>query len=119
MAPALVPLMPSMTSRPSSRRRSSTPQVKAPCVPPPWSAKLTARCSATRLLRHLFRLGLGIVLGDGGERRGALLRLLLALPHRGIDAAVGEERHMVAALDDAAVLEHEDLVGAHHGREAM
>src|SRR5215469_8767366 len=40
IAPAEVPEMPSITSRPSSSRWSSTPQVKAPCAPPPWSARL-------------------------------------------------------------------------------
>src|SRR5262245_33729584 len=33
--------MPSMRSHGSSSRRSSTPQVKAPCAPPPCSAKST------------------------------------------------------------------------------
>src|SRR5579885_2497462 len=40
MAPALVALMPSRARRSSSSRRSSTPQVKAPCAPPPCSARL-------------------------------------------------------------------------------
>src|SRR5690554_5587511 len=40
MAPALVPLTASMAMRPSSRSRSSTPQVKAPCEPPPCRARL-------------------------------------------------------------------------------
>src|SRR3984957_12720878 len=40
MAPALVALMPSNRRSFSSSRRSSTPQVKAPCAPPPWSARL-------------------------------------------------------------------------------
>jgi len=34
-APALVAVMPSKASRPSSSRRSSTPQVNAPWLPPP------------------------------------------------------------------------------------
>ena len=41
MAPALVPLTASNASRPSSIRASSTPQVKAPCEPPPCRARLT------------------------------------------------------------------------------
>ena len=41
IAPAEVPEMPSKASRPSSRIASSTPQVKAPCAPPPCSARLT------------------------------------------------------------------------------
>src|SRR6185503_19202267 len=50
IAPADVPEMPSMPSQGSSSRRSSTPQVKAPCAPPPCSAKSTrtgARLDAT------------------------------------------------------------------------
>src|SRR5215475_11205355 len=39
MAPADVPEMATIFSRSSSSRRSSTPQVKAPCEPPPCSAK--------------------------------------------------------------------------------
>ena len=41
IAPAEVPDMPSMRSQGSSRRRSSTPQVKAPCAPPPCNARST------------------------------------------------------------------------------
>src|SRR6516165_6780935 len=40
IAPALVPLTAAMCSRSSSRSRSSTPQVKAPCEPPPCRASL-------------------------------------------------------------------------------
>src|SRR5215204_4171833 len=43
MAPALVALMPSNSIVSSSSRRSSTPQVKAPCAPPPWRARLMVR----------------------------------------------------------------------------
>ncbi|MCY1536258.1 hypothetical protein D9M68_717060 [compost metagenome] len=39
MAPALVPLMPAISSVSSSSRRSSTPQVKAPWEPPPCRAR--------------------------------------------------------------------------------
>ena len=42
-APALVPLRPSKPRRPSSRRASSTPQVKAPWEPPPCRARLSIR----------------------------------------------------------------------------
>src|SRR5262245_43038996 len=42
MAPADVPDMPSMRSQGSSRRRSSTPHVKAPCEPPPCRARSTS-----------------------------------------------------------------------------
>ena len=40
MAPAEVPEMASIRSHGSSSRRSSTPHVKAPCEPPPCSARL-------------------------------------------------------------------------------
>ena len=40
IAPALVPLIPRIDSRLSSSSRSSTPQVSAPCDPPPCSARL-------------------------------------------------------------------------------
>src|SRR5882672_6925197 len=42
-APALVPLIQPTLIVSSSSRRSSTPQVKAPCAPPPSSARLR-RC---------------------------------------------------------------------------
>src|SRR6516225_8091673 len=41
MAPALVALIASIPRRPSSSKRSITPQTKAPCAPPPWSARFT------------------------------------------------------------------------------
>ena len=48
--PALVAEMPSTVSWSSSRKRSSTPQVKAPWLPPPCNAKLTAFRPAIRAL---------------------------------------------------------------------
>src|SRR5579883_1628200 len=113
IAPALAPLIPSISTRSSSSRRSSTPQVKAPCVPPPWSARLMTRLSgvsrgpATTLFRHR------------RERRRMLGRLLLPRPHGGIDAALRQERCVIAPLDNAAIVENEDLVGVDDGREAM
>ena len=41
IAPALVALIASMSSRPSSSTQSIMPQTKAPCAPPPCRAKLT------------------------------------------------------------------------------
>ena len=41
MAPAEVPDMPTMSIQSSSRIRSRTPQVKAPCAPPPCRARST------------------------------------------------------------------------------
>jgi hypothetical protein len=47
IAPALAPEMAAISSRPSSNRASSTPQVKAPWAPPPCRARFT------RLVRGL------------------------------------------------------------------
>jgi hypothetical protein len=49
MAPALVALMALVDRRPSSSMASSTPQVKAPCAPPPCRASETGRGEADRL----------------------------------------------------------------------
>ncbi len=45
IAPALVALIASSDSRPSSSNASSTPQVNAPCAPPPCNARETGRVS--------------------------------------------------------------------------
>ena len=52
--------------------------------------------------------------GRSGRRR-----LLLARPHLGVGAAAGEELVVAAVLDHRALLQHEDLVGVDHGREAV
>ena len=49
----------------------------------------------------------------------ALRRLLLAEPHIGIDTVTQQQFPMVAALDDAAVVEHQDLVGFDDRRQPM
>jgi len=41
--------------------------------------------------------------------------LLLQLPHAGVGAAPGEQVGVMTALDDVALIEHDDLVGVHHG----
>jgi hypothetical protein len=41
MAPALVPLIVAISIRSSASSRSSTPQVNAPCAPPPCRARST------------------------------------------------------------------------------
>ena len=53
-SPAEVAVMPSMSIVFSSRSRSSAPQVKAPCAPPPCRARLTTFRAAltTRSIRH-------------------------------------------------------------------
>src|SRR5438093_5628115 len=46
--------MPSKSMRSSSSRRSSTPQVKAPCAPPPCNARLTV-CVVSAAARRVVR----------------------------------------------------------------
>src|SRR5215831_6763369 len=87
IAPAEVPEMPSIRSHGSSSRRSRTPQVKAPCAPPPCSAKSTrtgARFDATVLLvtsDHLYddlaacRREIKIMLQECQERKPGMLIL--------------------------------------------
>src|SRR4051794_20159307 len=45
--------------------------------------------------------------------------LALAVPHRGVDAALRPQPRMGAALCDDATVEHDDLVGPDHGGEAV
>ena len=45
-------------------------------------------------------------------RRGGFA---LLVPHRGIMAVLRQQFGMAAALDDAAVIQHQDLIGIHHG----
>src|SRR5690606_39659173 len=52
-------------------------------------------------------------------RGGVVLPGALAVPEPGVAAAEGEELGVAAALDDAALLEHDDAVGIDHGREAV
>src|SRR5690606_7317829 len=43
----------------------------------------------------------------------------LTVPHRGIQPVRGEQRLMRAALDDAAVIDHDNLVGIDDRREPV
>ena len=59
-----------------------------------------------------------------GDDPLSLQRLLfyglgLAAPHVGVDAVLHHQRHVRAALGDAALDQHDDLVGVDHGRQAM
>ena len=45
--------------------------------------------------------------------------LALAVPELGIDAAAADQGFVVAAFNDHAVIQHDDLVGIDDGREAM
>src|SRR5512134_320521 len=55
--------------------------------------------------------------GCGGERAVAPLLAALDLPHRCIRATARQQLGMRAALDDAAVIQHDDLVGVHDRRQ--
>src|SRR5690606_1934050 len=56
----------------------------------------------------------------GGDLLGELVhRGLLAGPHLAVDAAAHKQRLVTAALDHAASFQHQDLVGLHHGGEAV
>src|SRR5580704_8170030 len=61
---------------------------------------------------RLFDLMLDLALGFGGG-------LLLALPHVGVEAVARQKFSVAAALDDAAAVEHDDLVGMDDGREPV
>jgi hypothetical protein len=50
---------------------------------------------------------------------GALFLFGLSRPHPGIDAAACQQIPVAAPLDDAPVLEHEDLIGIDHRGQAM
>jgi len=45
--------------------------------------------------------------------------LALAVPHAGVEPALGEQLVVRAALDDGALVEHDDLVGTDDGGEPM
>src|SRR6266851_8119685 len=60
--------------------------------------------------RRLRRLDLAFGFGRG---------FLLAAPHVGIEAVLGQQLGMTAALGDAAAIEHDDLVGVDDGGEPM
>src|SRR5262245_39772298 len=73
--------------------------------------------SRATLPRKMYSLG-----GPSLRRRRPLpvvRRFLLALPHGRILAGAGQQVAMPAALGDAAVLQHDDLVGVDHGGEAV
>src|SRR5262249_33054962 len=55
----------------------------------------------------------------GGPFVLALAQLELPLPHRGIDTALAQQIEMMAAFDDAPMIEHHDLIGIDDGGEAM
>src|SRR6185312_14481509 len=116
MAPALVPLMPSMKMRPSRISRSSTPQVKAPCAPPPCSARLTRLRAVRRrkLIDIAARLlaGPAAIHGQGDARDGG--RIVAAQEDRERAEMLGRrefqhgllfrEQHLLRLVDRDALL---------------
>jgi hypothetical protein len=71
IAPAEVPEIASMSSQVSSSRRSSTPQVKAPWLPPPCSARSTSRGSrAPAAARGFLAMVTHAFAGDAGRVLG-------------------------------------------------
>jgi hypothetical protein len=70
--------------------------------------------------RSTSSVAIGSALAEGFlELVARLGGLALAVPHRGIGAAAGEQVGMGATLDDLAVDEDEDLVGIDDGGEAV
>src|SRR4051794_7926711 len=59
------------------------------------------------------------VLSGSGELLARLLRLALPVPHAGVESNFEQQFVMRAALDDDAVVEHDDLVGADDGGEPV
>src|SRR5258708_39846657 len=59
------------------------------------------------------------VFGHAGELLARLLRLALPVPHAGVESRLEQQLVMGAALDDDAVVEDDDLVGADDGGEPM
>src|SRR5262245_54866609 len=64
-------------------------------------------------------IGCDHVVADLGELLARRFRLALPVPHAGIEPALGEQRLMGSALHDHALVEHDDLIGGHDGREPM
>src|SRR6266581_1818339 len=69
--------------------------------------------------RRRIAVGRDHFVADFGKLLTRRLRFALAVPHAGIEPALGEQRLMGAALHDHALVEHNDLIGSHDGREPM
>ena len=57
--------------------------------------------------------------GTGWFQRRLFLLLLLQNPHLGVSAGAREKLVMRATLDDAPMIEHQDLVGIHDRRKPV
>ena len=65
------------------------------------------------------RLGASIILAGAGKFLARFFGLTLAIPHAGIKAIRCQQRIVRAALDDLALVQHDDFVSPHDGREPM
>src|SRR6202521_5920466 len=68
---------------------------------------LDRRCDQGVVDRRRIAVGRGAIVGDPRQLFARLLGLALAVPHAGIEPALGEQLMMAAALDDGALVEHE------------
>ena len=93
IAPAEVPEIPTMCSHGSSSSRSSTPQVKAPCEPPPCRARSTATGAALRCGRVL-----GPVVAHGHRRSVAALQQAIGRSAAERHAVGGTPRDVAGAI---------------------
>ena len=55
----------------------------------------------------------------GLGRRIGIVSALLHGPQRGVTAGLCQQGGVVAAFNDASAFEHQDLVGADHGRQPV
>src|SRR5215472_1854133 len=88
----------------------------------PWHVGLLVGLGGLR--RRLLdgrRIAMGRVgfLGDARQPLARFLGLALPVPHARIETAAREQRLVRAALDDRAVVEDQNLVGGHDGREPV
>src|SRR6185436_19420629 len=90
-----------------------------------WTPKST--CSLPSTGRLYDRLVDRWRISIGGHRRilyqrkllPRRFRLALAVPHTGIEAPFDQKPVVCATLDNDALVEHDDLVGANDGRQPM
>ena len=95
IAPAEVPEMPSMIRRSSLRNCCSTPQVKAPCAPPPCRARLmrlvvdAGFCSAARPGNNALRI---LIMRSSQRARPAAVRIDLVIQRSSRRRSTGSRR---------------------------
>src|ERR1700761_6026330 len=77
----------------------------------------TSLSKSLRSLRALLEVMLGAVRLDQRLLRGR--DLALAVPEPGVEAALGQQMLVSPPLGDHALVEHENFVGVHDGREPV